>query len=91
MEYLIGMLIAAGLTAWLGSHNGRNAILAAVVGFVFGLLGFVGYLIAGKTQQKKMDNHMKLQAEVDYNKGVQRELDRQSDPRYKDPNDTEVK
>jgi len=61
IEYFIGMIIMTGLCALLANHNGRNVSLACLLGFFFGFFALIGYLIAGKTEDKKIENFRDMQ------------------------------
>ncbi len=53
MEFLSVLIwIACGFACYkLAEKQGRNTVLAAVLGVVFGLFAVVGYLIAGDKKQ----------------------------------------
>ena len=68
--YVFFAIICGAFCAYIGNRNGRNEWLAAVLGLVFGLLAVIGYLIVGKTDEKKAEDFRKLQAAVDAGAGL---------------------
>lgn len=59
MEYLfwIGISVLWGLWCLsIAKKHGFNEVVAFVVGFIVGLLGVIGYAIAGKMKKDKIRN-----------------------------------
>lgn len=47
---IIGLLVAIGCIYWcysLAKKQGRNTVLGALLGFLFGIFAVIGYYIAG--------------------------------------------
>ena len=48
---IIGLVVCLGCAFWcysLATKNGRNNIIAAILGLLFGIFAVIGYYIAGK-------------------------------------------
>ena len=57
MEYIFLIVIAVAMGFWcriLAERKGRNVDLAFVLGFLFGLLGVLGYYLISTTRDKKI-------------------------------------
>lgn len=78
MEFIGAGIFCAIITGYIAKDDGRNVVLAVVLGFFFTFFAIIGYLIAGKTHQKKLDDHVRMQAEIDTINNVQRESDKRS-------------
>lgn len=53
---LITILVIAGLiTALIAKKNGRSKSLAFILGFCFGIIAIIGYLIAGESEALKRE------------------------------------
>jgi hypothetical protein len=56
---LLFSLFWACATSYIAKKNVRNTYLAFFLGFCFGVFAFIGYLIAGKTQDQKDKEYMR--------------------------------
>lgn len=55
MFYVLIATLLAVLTAILAEKQGRNKWLALFLGFIFGIFALLGYLIAGESDEKKIE------------------------------------
>lgn len=74
MEILL--IITWALFGFWGSsmakNRGRNQVVGAIMGVLFGILAIIGYAIAGDTEQKKQDRLQKILAESPVRYGIAR-------------------
>lgn len=59
--FIVVMWIAAIILCYiLAQKNGRNEGVAVILGVLFGWIAVIGYLIAGKSFEKKLSEARKL-------------------------------
>ena len=51
IQFLLFWLLFGALCYWLAEKQGRDKRIAFVVGFIFGILGLIYYLIAGEKKE----------------------------------------
>ena len=65
MEYIFLIVVGVAMGFWcriLAERKGRNVDLAFVLGFLFGLLGVLGYYLISTTLNKKIKDAKDLLA-----------------------------
>lgn len=53
--FLLIWLLIGGICAAMAKSRGRNPVLGAILGLLFGIFAILGYWIAGETEDKKME------------------------------------
>jgi len=61
---VVVMAITGLLTVLIAKKQGRNMLIAFILGGIFGVFAILGYLIAGETEQKKLDRLQAMNAHL---------------------------